>query len=172
MIAFTFNTLDRFGTFGKFYLLVSNFINKNILNKKAFDPEFISDVFNAVDGFWIKYNKSKWYSESELRVIVGMLASSIRDSDLSPKEVQAITNYVVANWNKTEAEKKEVNSSVEELLPKKAEKLALKSAKIYNEVSGQKKIKPEKFVSKSAKRIEQGLDTAELVSDLLKQLKA
>lgn len=167
MVTFTFNTLDKLGVFGKFYLFVSNAINKNILSRNTLHPEFVSDLFNAVDGFWLKYNKSKWYNQSQLHVIVGMLASSLKDNDLSAKEVQVITNYVVANWNKKIAEEKGKSTSIETLLPSKAEKKALKLAKAYREVEN---TTPDvfDFVAKGASVIGDGSGSVLEILDLLK----
>lgn len=167
MIAFTFNTLNRLGVFEKYYIKVSNFVNRHVLSRNTLRPDFLSDVFDAVDGFWLKHNQSKWYSESELRVIVGMLASSLRDNNLSPGEVKTITAYVVSNWSQERAQAKSQPS-----LPEKAEDLALKSAKVYTELCSSQPIPVEEFVSAGAKALGEGLETAEHVSNLLSRLKA
>jgi hypothetical protein len=130
MITFSFNTLDRIGLIDRLYVLVANLANKHILSRHNFDTEYIANVFNALDGFWLKYGRTQEYSDSEVRVIVGTIIEMLRDNKLSSNEVRKLSRYVMAKWKPDIAEQK----AVETLLPSRIEEVAKKSVKIYREL--------------------------------------
>lgn len=108
MMLFTFDLAKRFGLFDKLLTFASFAINKYLMPKSPINGKFVAEVFDAVDGFWLKYGKDRWYSESQLRVIVGAIAESLRDNQLSPSEVKTLTDYVLIKWNPEIATRKPV----------------------------------------------------------------
>lgn len=131
MVNFTFNILDRIGLLNKLYTKVSYLVNKHLLSRSNFDGEVLSSIFDAVDGFWILHRQSDWYSQSELRVIVGSIAESLRDNSLSPGEVRTIVDHVTSEWRPEIAKKKEGR----ELISPEVEKTAAKAVEIYRKLS-------------------------------------
>jgi hypothetical protein len=115
MITFSFNTLDRIGLIDRLYVLVANLANKHILSRHNFDTEYIANVFNALDGFWLKYGRTQEYSDSEVRVIVGTIIEMLRDNKLSSNEVRKLSRYVMAKWKPDIAEQKAVGTIIEML---------------------------------------------------------
>lgn len=143
MVNFTFNMLDRTGLLNKLYTKVSYLVNKHLLSRSNFDVGVLSTIFDAVDGFWILHRQSDWYSQSELRVIIGSIAESLRDNRLSPGEVRTIVDYVTSEWRPEIAKKKEGR----ELISPEVEKTAAKAVEIYRKVSRVDKVDPFSFAS-------------------------
>lgn len=143
MVNFTFNMLDRTGLLNKLYTKVSYLINKHLLSRSNFDGEVLSSIFDAVDGFWIKHRQSDWYSQSELRVIIGSIAESVRDNHLSLDEVRVIVDYVSSEW-RPEIAKRKVGK---ELISQEVENTAAKAVEIYRKVSRTGKVDPFSFAS-------------------------
>jgi len=144
---FTFNLLERFSVLRKIYPAVANSVNKNLLSRDLFDPELIADTFDALDSFWLKHGKSDWYSRSEIRVIIGVVLESLRDNNLSAKEVKKLVNYFTAEWKPEIARAKKIKKPLTEAL----EKQAMDVVNQYKVSGG--KIKPEKFVKKVLKKL-------------------
>lgn len=169
MVTFTFNQLDRFGVLERAYVHVSNVVNKHVLRRNTLNTELVADVFKSVDGFWLKYGKNKWYSESEIRVIVGSVAESLRDNQLDSKEVRAIVNYVVAKWKPEVASSKgSVDTSV--LIPSTVENNALRAVEVYNQVD-MSKVSPTDFVALGSRAISENLPDNKIVSGVMSALK-
>lgn len=143
MVNFTFNMLDRIGFLDKVYAKVSYLVNKHLLSRSNFDAGVLSTIFDAVDGFWILHRGTDWYSQSELRVIVGSIAESVRDNRLSPSEVRTIVDHVTSEWRPEIAKKKEGR----ELISPEVEKTASKAVEIYRKVSRVDKVDPFSFAS-------------------------
>jgi uncharacterized membrane protein len=133
MINFTFNTLDKVGILNRLYVFVANLANKYVLSRHNFDTAYIADVFNAVDGFWLKYGRTEKYNENEVRIIVGSIVEMLRDNQLSSDEVRKLSRYVMAKWKPEVAEEK--TETPEKLLPPSIEKVAKKSVNVYRELS-------------------------------------
>lgn len=160
MYNFTFNLLDRFGVLEKVYTFFANLVNKHVLSRHNFDTEYIADVFNAIDGFWLKYGRSKWYNESEIRVIVGSVVESLRDNQLTEPEVRALTNFVITKWRPDVAHSKKNVS-----LPLVIEDNIFKSVELYSKINNPPK--PETFVAKTAALVSKDLADGDIVKSLL-----
>jgi len=133
MFTFTFNTLERIGILDQLYVLVANLANKYVLSRHSFDTAYIADVFNALDGFWLKYGRTERYNDSEVRVIVGSVVEMLRDNQLSSSEVRKISRYVMSKWNPEIAQVKATRPP-ETLLPPAIEEVATKSVEVFREL--------------------------------------
>lgn len=161
MVNFTFNLIERLPITQKLYLRISNSVNKNVLERDLFDPKLLATAFDVLDSFWLRHNKSDWYSESELRVITGMVLESIKDNDLTAKEVKKLVRYVVSAWRPEIANKKTVSPVAE-----KAESKALKGVELYRKLN--QPADPDTFVSKVAKAVDMKIPDNTIVNSLLK----
>lgn len=161
MINFTFNLVEKLPFTKKLYLNISNYVNKNFLNKELFDPKLLSKAFEVLDSFWLSRKKTDWYSESEIRVIVGMILESLNDNDLSSKEVKKLVRYMVSTWRPEIALQKLPNPGVEEL-----EKKAVKGVEIYRKLN--QEVDTDSFVSKVAKSVDAKIPNNEIINSLLK----
>jgi hypothetical protein len=161
MMNFTFNLLDRLPAVKKLYANVANSVNKNVLERELFDPELLANVFDALDSFWLKHGKTDWYSESEIRVITGMVLETLRDNDLSSKEVRKLVRFVVSVWRPEIAEKKAPSPVLE-----KVEGPALRAVEIYRKLNQQ--IDVDGYVSKVSKVIGSKMPDNQIVNSLLK----
>lgn len=170
MINFTFNTLEKIGILDRLYVLVANLANKHILSRHNFDTAYIADVFNAVDGFWLKYGRTKRYNDSEIRIIVGSIVEMLRDNELTSAEVRKITRYVMAKWKPEVAEQK-VTTPPETLLPPAIEEVATKSVEIYRKLPPND-LDVTDFVAVGTKIIADNLPKNEVFDTILGALKA
>ena len=161
MVNFTFNLIERLPVTQKLYLRISNSVNKNVLDRELFDPKLLSTAFDVLDSFWLKHNKSDWYSESELRVITGMVLESVKDNDLSAKEVKKLVRYIVSTWRPEIASKKSANPVAE-----KIEAKAVKGVELYRKLN--QVADPDTFVSKVAKAVDMKIDDNTIVNSLIK----
>lgn len=172
MVTFTFNTLENIGILDRAYAFVANLANRYILSRHSFDTEYIADVFNAVDGFWLKYGRTHKYNESEIRVIVGSIVEMLRDNSLSANEVRKITRYVTSRWQPEVAEEKAVIEPAK-LLPPAVETVAKRSVDLYEQLPPGR-IRTEDFVALGTSTIADkiGESDSSLVQSMLKALKA
>ena len=161
MVNFTFNLIDRLPFTQKLYLQISNSVNKNVLERDLFDPKLLSTAFDVLDSFWLKHNKSDWYSESELRVITGMVLESVKDNDLSAKEVKKLVRFVVSTWRPEIASKKSTNPVSERI-----EEKAVKGVELYRKLN--QAADPDTFVSKVAKAVDMKVPDNTIINSLLK----
>lgn len=161
MVNFTFNLIERLPATQKLYLQISNSVNKNVLDRELFNPKLLSTAFDVLDSFWLKHNKSDWYSESEIRVITGMVLESVKDNDLTAKEVKKLVRYVVSTWRPEIASEKSVNPVAE-----KIEAKAVKGVELYRKLN--QAVDPDTFVSKVAKAVDMKIDDNTIVNSLLK----
>lgn len=161
MVNFTFNLIERLPITQKLYLRISNSVNKNVLDRELFDPKILATAFEVLDSFWLKRNKSDWYSESELRVITGMVLESVKDNDLSAKEVKKLVRYVVSTWRPEIASKKSASPVTERIEAK-----AVKGVELYRKLN--QAADPDTFVSKVAKAVDMKIDDNTIVNSLLK----
>ncbi len=172
MVNFTFNTLDKLGILDRAYTLIANTINRHLLSRHSFDTEYIADVFNAVDGFWLTYGRTHKYNDSEIRVIVGSIVEMLRDNSLSADEVRKITRYVTSQWNPEIAEKKVVRNP-SSLLPPAVENVAKRSVDLYGQLPPGR-VKAEDFVAMGTGVIADKIGESDnaIVQSLLNVLKA
>lgn len=172
MVNFTFNTLDRLGILDRAYAFVANAVNRHILSRHSFDTEYIANVFNAVDGFWLTYGRTHKYNDSEIRVIVGSIVEMLRDNSLSAKEVRRVTHYVTSQWKPEIAEKKVVRNP-SSLLPPAVENVAKRSVDLYSQLPPGR-VKVEDFVAIGTAVIADKVGESDynLVQSLLNVLKA
>lgn len=165
MVNFSFNLLGRFGLAEQAYLRLSNLVNKHILRRNTLNTEMIADAFNAVDGFWLKHGRTKWYGESDIRVIVGSVVESLRDNQLSAGEVRAAVNYITANWTPGAAKSK-ATAEPNVLLPPVVENNALRAVEVYNQIPTGK-VDPADFVALGARAIAENLPDNTVVNGVL-----
>ena len=172
MVQFTFNTLERVGILDRVYVFVANLANRYVLSRHNFDTEYIADVFNALDGFWLKYGRMEKYNESEVRVIVGVVLESVRDNHLDSDEVRKLTRYVTAKWNPKIAESKK-SSPPDVLLPPKVEDVAKRSVDLYKQLPPNK-VRAEDFVEVGTGIIAEKLGESDssIIQAMIKALKA
>lgn len=172
MIQFTFNTLDRIGILDRVYVFVANLANRYVLSRHNFDTEYIVDVFNALDGFWLKYGRMEKYNDSEVRVVVGVVLESLRDNHLSSDEVRKLTRYVTAKWNPEVAESKASVPFVD-LIPPGVEEVAKRSVDLYKQLPPNK-VRAEDFVEVGTGIIAEKLGESDssIVQEMIKALKA
>jgi hypothetical protein len=172
MIQFTFNTLENLGILDRAYTFIANLANRHILSRHSFDTEYIANVFNAVDGFWLKYGRTHKYNESEIRVIVGSIVEMLRDNSLSADEVRKITRYVTSRWQPEIAEKKAVIEPVK-LLPPTVEAVTKRSVDLYGQLPPGR-VRTEDFVALGTGVIVDKLSDSDntVVQSLLNVLKA
>ena len=172
MITFTFNTLENLGVLNRAYAFVANAVNRHILSRHSFDTEYIANVFNAVDGFWLKYGRTHKYNESEIRVVVGSIVEMLRDNSLTSDEVRKINRYVTSRWQPEVAEKKAVIEPAK-LLPPAVEDVAKRSVDLYVQLPPGR-IRTEDFVALGTGIIADkiGESDSSLVQSMLKALKA
>jgi hypothetical protein len=168
VVTFTFNLLDRFGVLERAYVHISNVVNKNILARNTLNTELIADVFKSVDGFWLKYGRTTKYNESEIRVIIGSVAESLRDNQLDSKEVRAIVNYVVAKW-KPEVAQSKASLDTAVLLPSTVENNALRAVEVYSQVDTGK-VSAVDFVALGSRAIAENLPDNKIVSGVMSAL--
>lgn len=162
MIRSTFNTLEYTGILDRIYIFIANFANRHILSRNTLNTELIADVFNAVDGFWLKYGKDHPYYNDEIRVIVGTIAETLRDNTLTANEVRRLTRFVTSRWSPDVALDK-AKTPLESLLPPKVEEIAKRSLDVYRlPVSGIPRT-PEKYVSTSTQIISDNIDKSDEV---------
>lgn len=172
MIQFTFNTLDRIGILDRVYVFVANLANRYVLSRHNFDTEYIVDVFNALDGFWLKYGRMEKYNDSEIRVVVGVVLESLRDNHLSSDEVRKLTRYVTAKWSPEIAESK-TSTPLVDLIPPKVEEVAKRSVDLYKQLPPNK-VRAEDFVEVGTGIIAEklGENDSSIVQSMIKALKA
>jgi hypothetical protein len=170
MINFTFNTLEKTGILDRLYVFVANIANKYVLSRHNFDTAYIADVFNAVDGFWLKYGRTERYNDSEVRIIVGSIVEMLRDNSLSSDEVRKLSRYVMAKWKPEVAEQK-VTTPPETLLPPAIEEVATKSVEIYRELPPNN-LDVTDFVAVGTKIIADKLPKNKVLDTILGALKA
>lgn len=170
MINFTFNALEQTGILDRLYAFVANLANKYILSRHNFDTEYIANVFNALDGFWLKYGRTQKYNDSEVRVIVGSIVEMLRDNSLSPSEVRKLSRYVMAKWEPEVAEQK-ITTPPETLLPPAIEEVATRSVEIYRELPPNN-VRTEDFVALGTKVIAENLPKSKMLDTILGALKA
>lgn len=168
MINFTFNLLDRYGLAKIGYTRVSNFVNKHILRRNTLNTELIADAFTAVDGFWLKHGRTKWYNESDIRVIVGSVVESLRDNELTPSEVRVLVSYITAKWKPGIAESK-ATADTDVLIPSPVENNALRAVEIWRQVPAGL-VTPSDFISLGSKAISENLPDASVVKGVLSAL--
>jgi hypothetical protein len=168
MIKFTFNTLDRYGLVELGYTRVSNFINKNLLKRNTLNTELIADAFRAVDGFWLKHGRTKWYSESDIRVIVGSVVESLRDNNLNSGEVRTLVKYITAKWKPEIAESK-ATADTDVLIPSPVENNALRAVEVWKQVPAGL-MSTSDFISLGSKAISENLPDASIVSGVFSAL--
>lgn len=162
MTNFTFNLLDRYGILERGYVAVANAVNKHLLKRNTLDTELIADAFSAVDGFWLKHGRSKWYNESEIRVIVGSVVESLRDNKLDEKEVRSVVRYITAKWKPEIAEAKAGSVS----LPAPVENNALRAVEVYNQLPAGR-VKPDTFIALGSRAIAENLPDNTIVNGVL-----
>lgn len=165
MVNFTFNLLDRFGILERVYVTVANTVNKHFLRRHTLNTELIAEAFKSVDGFWLKYGQTTWYSESEIRVIVGSIVESLRDNQLDSKEVRAAVNFITAKW-KPEIAQTKASAEVEVLLPSPVENNALRAVEVYQQLPAGK-VDPADFVALGARAIAENLPDNTVVNGVL-----
>ena len=168
MINFTFNLLGRYGLVELGYTRLSNFINKNILKRNTLNTELIADAFRAVDGFWLKHGRTKWYSESDIRVIVGSVVESLRDNELSSGEVRTLVNYITAKWKPEIAESK-ATADTNVLIPSPVENNALRAVEVWKQIP-KGRMSTSDFVSLGSKAISENLPDASIVKGVFSAL--
>jgi hypothetical protein len=96
---FSFNLLAKMTLAEKTYSAIANFINIYILRRNILvNTEFLYKAFNLIDAFWLKHSQSRWYNETQTRVIIGIILESIRDNNLSAQEVRRLSRYIVSKW--------------------------------------------------------------------------
>lgn len=159
MINFTFNLLNRSGILERAYVAVSNIVNKYVLERNTLNTELIAEAFKAVDGFWFKYGQTKWYNESEIRVIVGSIVESLRDNKLDANEVKVAVNFITAKWLP------ELAQSDAPISPS-VENNALRAVEVYNQLP-QGKVDPSDFVALGARAIADNLPDNAIVNGVL-----
>jgi hypothetical protein len=165
MINFTFNLLDRFGVLERAYVFVSNTVNRHILKRHTLNTELIADSFRAVDGFWLKHGRTKWYGESEIRVIVGSIVESLRDNQLDAKEVRAAVNFITAKWKPEVAEAK-ASAEVGVLIPAPVENNALRAVEVFKQIPAGK-VDPADFVALGSRAIAENMPDNTVVNGVL-----
>lgn len=172
MISFTFNTLERVGILDRVYAFVANLANRYILSRHNFDTAYVAEVFNALDGFWLKYGRTESYGDSEVRVIAGTVIEALRDNTLTADEVRKLTRYVTSRWNPAVAETK-TTTSLDTLLPPKVEEVAKRSVDLYKQLPPNQ-VRAEDFVAVGAGIIADklGESDASIVHAMLGALKA
>lgn len=172
MFSFTFNTLERVGILDRVYVFLANLANRYVLSRHNFDTEYIADVFNALDGFWLKYGRMEKYNESQIRVIVGSVVESLRDNQLNADEVRKLTRYVTSKWNPEVAETK-TSKPLDVLLPPHIEDVAKRSADLYGQFPPSR-VRPEDFVALGTEIIAKNLDKDDkgLIGSMINALKA
>jgi len=170
MFTFTFNTLDRIGLIDRLYVFVANIANKYVLSRHNFDTEYIAGVFDALDGFWLKYGRTERYNDSEVRIIVGSIVEMLRDNELTSDEVRKLSRYVMAKWNPEIAEEK-ITTTPETLLPPAVEEVAKKSVKVYRELPPND-LDVTDFVAVGTKIISDKLPDNQVLNTILGVLKA
>lgn len=150
----------RFNPLNLLYSRIAAFLNKRILSKNTLDMEGIDDIFDAVDGFWLRHKDSDKYTAKQIRVIIGSITESLRDNSLSAEEVRLITNNVMAYWKPQVAESKPPEKA---LIDPEIESKALKTVEVYTKVLPKNL---EEFVSTSSKMISKPV-SVELLSQAL-----
>lgn len=163
MINFTFNLLDRYGLAEIGYIRVSNFVNKHILRRNTLNTDLIADAFMAVDGFWLKHGRTKWYGESDIRVIVGSVVESLRDNELSSGEVRTLVKYITAKW------KPEIAEDTDALIESEVENNALRAVEIWRQVPAGL-VTPSDFISLGSRAIAQNLPDSSVVKGVFSAL--
>ena len=168
MIKFTFNLLDRYGLVELGYIRLSNLINKNLLKRNTLNTELIADAFQAVDGFWLKHGRTRWYSESDIRIIVGSVVESLRDNSLNSKEVRVLVNYITAKWKPEIAESK-ATADTSVLIPSPIENNAMRAVEIWRQVPAGL-VTPSEFISLGSRAISENLPDASVVKGVISAL--
>jgi hypothetical protein len=168
MISFTFNLLDRYGLAEIGYFRLSNFINKNVLKRNTLNTQLIADAFTAVDGFWLKHGRTKWYSESDIRVIVGSVVESLRDNELTSREVRTLVKYITAKWKPEIAESK-ATADTSVLIPSPVENNALRAVEVWKQIPTGL-ISTSDFISLGSRAIAENLPDTAVVSGVLSAL--
>lgn len=168
MINFTFNLLDRYGLLELGYTRLSNFINKNILKRNTLNTELVADAFRAVDGFWLKHGRTKWYSESDIRVIVGSVVESLRDNELTSSEVRTLVNYITAKW-KPEIAESRATADTNVLIPSSVENNALRAVEVWKQVPAGR-MSTSDFISLGSRAIAENLPDTAIVNGVLSAL--
>jgi hypothetical protein len=152
MLRSTFNTLEYTGILDRIYSFIANFANRHILSRNTLNTELIADVFNAVDGFWLKYGKDHFYYNEDICVIVGTIAETLRDNTLTANEVRILTRFVTSRWSPDVASDK-AKTPLESLLPPKVEEIVNRSLDFYRLSLLGIPRKPEEYVSTSTQII-------------------
>jgi hypothetical protein len=168
MIKFTFNLLDRYGLVELGYIRLSNLINKNLLKRNTLNTELIADAFQAVDGFWLKHGRTQWYSESDIRIIVGSVVESLRDNSLDSDEIRTLVNYITAKWKPEIAESKST-ADTDVLIPSPVENNALRAVEVWKQVPAGL-MSTSDFISLGSKAISENLPDASIVNGVISAL--
>lgn len=166
---FTINLLDKSGVVEKVYVFVADFLNRHLLRRNTFDPELITDAFNALDGFWLKHGKMSRYNDSQIRIIVGTVLEALRDNQLNSEEIRRLTRFITGRWDPEIAEKK-VTMDPEVLLPAPVEQEVEKVLEVYEKVRvGADQIPT--FVEKTTGLVSKSLSTDKVISSVLRMFR-
>jgi hypothetical protein len=167
---FTFGLLARRTLTEKAYITIANLINKHLLNRNTLlNTELVYDAFNAIDAFWLKHGQSRWYNESQIRVIIGVILQSVRDNKLSAAEVKVLSRYITTKWSPEIAQSKEVELSGK--LSVELEDRVARSLKVFDKVKPEPEKIPE-FVEKVSPKLSTNLPLYHIASAVAKGLKA
>ena len=165
MINFTFNTLNKYSILERSYTRIANYVNKHILKRNTLNTEMVADAFKAVDGFWLKHGRTKWYGESDIRIIVGSIVESLRDNELNANEVRVLVGYITTKWKPEIAESKG-NLDTNVLIPSTVENSALRAVEVYRQLP-HKKVDPCDFISLGNRAISENLPDKTIVNSVL-----
>jgi hypothetical protein len=131
MLNFSFGLGNKLPLLAKYYLTVYNYINATLLFRRLLNKESREKLFSALDSFWLKHGKTDWYSSTELKIIVGMIAEALSDNKLSAREIKVLITYIVNKWNPEIAKTKSVDNQLLEIV----EPAALKAVEVYRAVN-------------------------------------
>lgn len=158
MLNFTFSLAKRLPLYGRVYLTVSNYINATLLFRKVLGKSSLTGLFTALDSFWLKNNKTGWFSSSEVRVVIGMIAESLSDFKLTQRELKAIISYVIDKWDPEVAKTKPVDEKLLEVI----EPTVTKAVEVYRSINHP--LDAVKYVSEVSKVFPDNLSESKLIT--------
>lgn len=166
---FSFNLLAKMTLAEKMYSAIANFINVSILRRNTLvNTEFLYNAFNLIDAFWLKHGQSRWYNETQTRVILGIILESVRDNNLSAHEVRRLSRYITSKWNPEIAQKKEAD--LQGYLPPELEDKVARSLKVLDKVPSASKNIP-LFVQEVAPKVSSPMLISHIASSVSRLLR-
>ena len=127
-----------------------DFLNRRIIAK--LDGKNLKVIFDELDIFWLRNGNNKYYSDSDIRLIISLFVRSVQDNNLTRKELLALVDFVQRKWVASEALQKTFTQT-DEIIDAHVEATVDGAIELYEKAYMEKPQTPEEFVANTAEII-------------------